>query len=124
MDSNAADGNPGSASGDVQHGLIERGTASRDNICSQPGPVFIALNNEVDKSQKAIDAVKERRTVLNAQKRVIAKDLKNIQKKRARLKKKACNLTTPDIVELLVIRTKEKKQRQEAHAARHAAAMD
>ena len=120
MAADTADGNPGSASGDDEHRGIQHPAASGSNYGDTEGPVYKALSNEVDKSQKEIDLVKERREALNSQKRQIAQDLRNMEKKRARLKKKALNLTTPDIVQLLVIRTKEKEIREQAAARRQA----
>ena len=53
---------------------------------------------------KAIDRLKESQAKLRAEKRAVSKELRNAQKRKSRLKRRARQLTDGDLVELLKMR--------------------
>ena len=79
---------------------------------SQPIP---SLSTGVSKE---IDALLEAQKKMRAEKAQLAKDLKNAQRRRSRLKHKARLLSAADLASVLVLRQEEEEQRVKAAAKR------
>ena len=67
---------------------------------------------------KQIDALLEEQKKMRAQKAQLAKDLKNAQRRRSRLKHKARLLSASDLASVLVLRQEEEEQKVKAAAKR------
>ena len=67
---------------------------------------------------KEIDALLEEQRKMRAQKAQLAKDLKNAQRRRSRLKHKARLLSASDLASVLVLRQEEEEHRMAAAAKR------
>ena len=79
---------------------------------AQPIP---SMSNGVSRE---IDALLEAQKKLRADKAQLAKDLKNAQRRRSRLKHKARLLSATDLASVLVLRQEEEEQRVQAAAKR------
>ena len=79
---------------------------------SQPIP---SLSTGVSKE---IDALLEQQKKMRAEKAQLAKDLKNAQRRRSRLKHKARLLSAADLASVLVLRQEEEEQKSKAAAKR------
>ena len=97
--------------------VLERPGSPRANACSSPsldGPGVAparAVDAESTEQQgdgefllKSIDRLKDEQAKLRAEKKKVAKDLRNAEKKRSRLKKRARQLSDADLVTVLQIR--------------------
>ena len=67
---------------------------------------------------REIDALLEAQKKMRAEKAQLAKDLKNAQRRRSRLKHKARLLSASDLASVLVLRQEEEEQRDKAAAKR------
>ena len=64
-----------------------------------------------------IKALKDQRKQMLEEKKAVARALRNAQRQRMRLKRKAKNLSTDDLVEVLTMRAAAQKAKAEASAA-------
>ena len=102
----------GSASGSQPMSAVSASSVLKALSSSQPIP---SLSTGVSKE---IDALVEAQKKMRAEKAQLAKDLKNAQRRRARLKHKARLLTPADLASVLVLRQEEEEQRDKAAAKR------
>jgi ribosomal protein S1 len=79
-------------------------------------PFFVSLGASMISGK--INALKDQRNqMLEEQKKVVGRALRNAQRQRMRLKRKANNLSTDDLVEVLTTRVDAQKAKAEASAA-------
>ena len=97
-------------------GLADAGTGAD---CHLKPPVMVAANTDIF---PAIQRLKEEQARLRAEKKRVAKELKNAEKRRSRLKRKAKQLTDGDLLAVLEMRALEKERARTELAAAAAAA--